>query len=131
MKQEERAGKLMNIKMNNLTTIVESQSADLYRLRDRFRSSKKRGQQISDEDTRVLRDIEDIHESTLWLKSRAISDAWTVIKASPNIPGTPLQSSHEQTTPTNSHSRNSETFPDMERILLSGFNRICEAMTMR
>lgn len=132
MKQEERAGKLMNIKMNNLTTIVESQSAELCRLRDRFRSTRKRGQQVSDEDTRMLRDIEDIHESTLRLKSRAISDVerHTVIKTSPNFPGTPLRSSHEQTTSADSHSRSSESFTNLQQILPSGCNRICAETTM-
>ena len=71
IKLEERAGRLINIKMNRLMNVVELQSSELSRLRERFTSEQERGQRISNEDTLLLHDLEDIHESTVNLRRRA------------------------------------------------------------
>ena len=73
MKLEERAGRLINIKMNRLMNVVEIQSSELSRVRERFTSEQKQGQRISNEDTLLLHDLEDIHESTINLRRRATS----------------------------------------------------------
>ena len=71
MKLEERTGRLINIKMNRLMNVVELQSSELSRLRERFTTEQKQGQRISSEDTLLLHDLEDIHESTVNLRRRA------------------------------------------------------------
>ena len=77
-----KAGKLMNIKMNKLTnviesqsveqkkltTLVEKQSSELQRLRKGLSTDQR---QMTREDTQMLRDMEKIHESTIILKRRA------------------------------------------------------------
>ena len=57
--------------MNKLTSVVENQSAELSRLRKRLTIEQRQGRRISDEDTQMLHDMEEIHESTIILKRRA------------------------------------------------------------
>lgn len=71
IKTGERTGRLINIKMNKLTNVVENQSAELHRLRDQFVSKQKQGERLSDEDTQMLQDMELIHETTVKLKRTA------------------------------------------------------------
>ena len=71
MKLEERTGRLINIKMNRLMNVVEMQSSELSRLRERFTLEQEQGHRISSEDTLLLHDLEDIHESTVDLRRRA------------------------------------------------------------
>ncbi|KAL8690966.1 MAG: hypothetical protein Q9218_003704 [Villophora microphyllina] len=90
MKMGERTGKLMNIKMNKLANVVENQSAELYRLKNQFTLKQKQGQRVSDEDTQMLQDMEQIHETTIRLKRRAtiLVESQTLIEADESSPTT-------------------------------------------
>lgn len=81
LKLGERAGKLMNIKMNKLTAVVENQSAELSRLRKRLTIE-------SHEDTQMLHDMKEIHESAINLKRRA-----TIYEANADYPEVELPDS--------------------------------------
>ena len=94
----------MNIKMNKLTTVVENQSAELSRLRKRLTIEQRQGRRISDEDTQMLHDMEEIHESTIILKRRA-----TIYEANAEYSGVDLPN---PTTPHESESKDA-AIPDV------------------